>query len=304
MPVISPILVRKKTLAEEIAAIDVSKIIVHPFPKKWDDEEAQKFKYEGYDIITLKKLFEKEYKIPEVGTSQEVISYTAKKIAEEIKLPSQFAALVPKIREFLQNYAFGEKVDLDTPAMIRAISHHVAQHVTVKAFVKILRDVVVEEHVPQLEGEGKPLSSCEPFPWNRQTVKAQKTIFNLCPALNNFEVDFSRYLEGAGDVERFAKMEEKFGFSISYMDARANLRYYRPDFVAVTADGIHHLIETKGREDTDVEHKDRAAMIWCENATALTGVMWDYKKVMQKQFEQLRPDDFEDLVALEPVQLL
>ena len=304
LPVISPILVRKKTLADEIAAIDVARIKVPAFPKKWDDQEAQKFTYEGYDIITLKKLFEKEYKIPEVSTSQEVISYTAMRIAEEIKLPSQFAALVPKIREFLEEHAFGEKVDLDTPSMIRAISHHVAQHVTVKAFVKILRGVVVEEHVPQLESEGKPLSSCEAFPWNRPTVKADKTIFNLCPAMNNFEVDFARYLEGAEDVERFGKMEERFGFSISYMDARANLRYYRPDFVAVTSDGVHHLIETKGREDIDVEHKDRAAAIWCENASMLTGVEWKYKKVMQKEFEELRPDDFEDLVALEPVNLL
>jgi hypothetical protein len=58
--------------------------------------------------------------------------------------------LVPKIREFLQTYAFGEPVDLDDSAMIKAISHPVVQHVTVKTFVAALREAVVEEQTPVL----------------------------------------------------------------------------------------------------------------------------------------------------------
>jgi type III restriction enzyme len=102
-------------------------------------------------------------------------------------------------------------------------------------------------------------------------------------------------------LDEFAWLPERFGFTIAYTAAAANLRYYEPDFVAVTADGVHHLIETKGREDIDVKHKDRAAQLWCENATILTGTEWQYKKVLQKGFEELRPNDFEDLIALEPV---
>ena len=85
---------------------------------------------------------------------------------------------------------------------------------------------------------------------------------------------------------------------IPYTDSAANLRYYEPDFVAVTSGGAHHLLETKGRQDIDVKHKDRAAQLWCENASRLTGAEWLYKKVLQKEFEQLVPDDFEDLIAL------
>ena len=113
----------------------------------------------------------------------------------------------------------------------------------------------------------------------------------------------SRLAEQRPDVERFAKLPSRFGFAISYTDSAANLRYYEPDFVVVTAEGIHHLVETKGREDIDVRHKDRAAQLWCENATALTGTEWQYKKVLQKGFEELQPNDFEDLITLEPVTL-
>jgi len=51
----------------------------------------------------------------------------------------------------------------------------------------------------------------------------------------------------------------------------SNLRYYEPDFVAVTADGLQYIVETKGLEDVNVVNKDRAAHLWCENASALTG---------------------------------
>lgn len=47
-----------------------------------------------------------------------------------------------------------------------------------------------------------------------------------------------------------------------------------------------------------------AAHLWCENATLLTGTEWLYKKVMQKEFDKLHLDDFEDWIALEPIEVL
>ena len=78
-------------------------------------------------------------------------------------------------------------------------------------------------------------------------------------------------------------------------DAAANLRYYEPDFVVTVADGRHYLIETKGREDLDVAHKDRAADLWCENATFLTGTEWRYLLSPEKEFDKLQPTIFADL---------
>ena len=85
------------------------------------------------------------------------------------------------------------------------------------------------------------------------------------------------------------KLPEQFGFVIEYTDAIGNLRHYEPDFVAVLADGTHNLIETKGQEDVNVAHKDRAAKLWCENATLLTGQPWAYLKVRQSEFDRLQP---------------
>lgn len=300
VPVLTPILARKRTLAEEIATLDVAAFNTPPLPRKEGDAAAQAFHYEGYDIVTLQKVIERDYTVPQPQTSQEVISYYAKRIAQDVKLPSQFAALVPKVREFLQTRAFGAEVNLDDPAIIRAISSNVAHYVTVKTFVAALRSLVVEELSPQLVRADRKLSETPPFPYSRKTLEAPDTMFNLVPCENQFEYDFARFLKDAPDVAAFAKLPEQFGFAIEYTDAVGNLRYYEPDFVARLTDGTHYLAETKGREDVDVAHKDRAAQIWCENATLLTGTDWRYLKVPESEFKKLQPIEFSELAVFAP----
>ncbi len=208
IPVLSPILTRKKSLAEEIGELDVKAFDCPVLPKKQEELEAKTFLYEGYDIITLQKLIEREYSIPEPQTAEEVIGYYARRIAQDVKLPSQFAALAPKVREFLETKAFGVPVELNEPGMIKAISSNVAQYVTLKTFVEALRKLVISELEPQLLHAGRPLSETPPFPWSRATFAADKCIFNLVPCDNAYEKEFALFLQKADDVQRFAKLPE------------------------------------------------------------------------------------------------
>lgn len=300
LPVLSPVLARKKTLAEEIASLNVMAFQNQTLPKKENDAVAKNFRYEGYDIITLEKQIEREYCIPEMQTPEEVISYYAKRIAQDVKLPSQFAALVPKIREFLEKKAFGETVALDSKAMIKAISGNVASFITITTFAKALRGLVIEELVPQVEHAGRKLSETTPFPYSRPTLaNVSQCVFNLVPCDNDFERRFAKFLQDARDLQCFSKLPSQFGFAIEYTDNATNLRYYEPDFVAVQDDGTHWLIETKGQVNVDVAHKNRAATLWCENASRLTETEWRYIIVHQNDFEQLQPDLYSDLYALQ-----
>ena len=154
---------------------------------------------------------------------------------------------------------------------------------------------MVEELTPKLEHPGRKLSETPPFPFSRPTCEAKKTVFNLVAPDNHLEEDFAKFLEGAMDVDSFAKLPSQFQFVIEYTDSVNNLRYYEPDFVAVLKDGSHRLLETKGLEDVDVAHKDRAAKIWCENATLLTDTPWTYMKVLQKEYTKLQPSEFGEL---------
>lgn len=294
VPVLSPILARKRTLAEEIEALDVMEFKNPTLPLSSKDTAAQQFHYEGYDIITLEKLVERDYTIPEPQTAEEVISYYAKRIAQDVKLPSQFAVIVPKVRQFLTAKAFGQEVDLSADQTIRAISTSVAQYVTVKTFAEALRGLVVEELVPEVIQEGRPVSETPPFPWSRPTHDAKRSVLRPTPCDNEFEKDFALFLDATSteDVQAFSKLPSQFGFAIEYTDSNGNLRYYEPDWVVRTTSDIYWLVETKGREDIDVAFKDKAAVIWCEHATMLTPHEWHYMKVPQKEWGKLQATSF------------
>jgi type III restriction enzyme len=269
-------------------------------PLSSDDPRNKTFRYEGYDIITLQKEVERDYKVPEPQTAQEVIGYYARRIAEKVKLPSQFAALAPRVREFFEHKAFGHYVDMQDHMVVRAMSTPVAHYVCVDVFEKALKKLTIVEQEPQLLEPARMLSNCVPFPWSRPVWQGTKTVFNLVPCDNQFEREFARFLDNAPDVAAFSKLPQPFGFSIDYTDSGVNLRSYYPDFVAVDNTQTNWILETKGAEDIDVTHKDSAAMLWCEKATQLTGTKWEYLKVAQKAFEALQPSKMEHLIALKP----
>jgi len=300
LPVLTPTLVRKKSLAEEIAGLDVMGFKSIVLPMGEDDPRSKTFTYEGYDIITLKKEFEREYTIPEAQTAQEVIGYYARRVAEAVKLPAQFAALAPKVREFFEAKAFGAAVDLSDPAIVKAMGTAVAHYVCVDVFKKALQALTVEERTPELLEPARMLSTCQPFPWSRPVWEGQKCIFNLVPCDNDFEREFAKFLDNATDVRAFAKLPRAFGFVIEYTDTSMNLRNYEPDFVAIDKSGVHWLLESKGQENVDVLRKDVAAIRWCESASGLTETKWKYVKVPQKEFEALQPTRLADLTALAP----
>ena len=299
IPELTPLLTRKKSLAEEIASLDVMSFNTNPLPlTSKEREETKTFIYEGRDILTDEKLLEREYTIPPAQTAEEVIGYYSRQIAQNIKLPSQFAALAPKVSEFFEKKAFGKEVDLSDKQVIKAMSTNIASYVVVKEFEKALRDIIVEEKIPELLAPSKMLSDTKPFPFSKIYLEASKSVFNYVTCDNHFEESFAKFLDGAEDVAAFAKLPLQFGFCIQYIDKLANIRHYYPDFVAKLSNDNHWLIETKGREDVGVKLKDAAAKNWCENASELTNIKWKYLKVLQTDYEGLRPSTFEEMTTV------
>ncbi|NUO79517.1 hypothetical protein HUU05_05525 [candidate division KSB1 bacterium] len=298
LPQLEPVLVRKKSLSEEITGLDVMQFDCAILPMKKGDAAEKIFQFEGYDILTLKKILERQYTLTDPQTAQEVIGYYARIIAKEVKLPSQFAALAPKVREFFECKAFGKTVNLEEAAAIQAMNSNVAQYVCVQTFKKALQDKTIAEQEPVLHAPARWLSSMEPIPWSRKVYEGRKCVLNLVPCGNDFEKAFAKFLDHAEDIKAFSKLPERFGFAIEYTDAAMNLRYYYPDFVAIDQQNVHWLLETKGQQTEEVSHKDHAARMWCENATQLSGTAWRYLKVMQKSFEELKPESLADALAL------
>ncbi len=301
LPVLSPILSRKKTLAEEIAALDVASFPCPVLPRKETDARRPGVPLRGLrPAHAAKDLGARlHHPRPADGRGGHRLLRPAHCPGSQAAVPVRRAgpqgARVPgnqgvrRPRSAWKARRWSRRSAATSPSTSRS-----------ETFVQALRDVLVEELEPQLLNPGRRLSETPVFPWSRPTLKAAKCVFNLVPCDNKFEEAFARFLESSDDVVRFAKLPDQFGFSIEYTDAATNLRYYEPDFVAITEDGTHHLIETKGMEDLNVAHKDNAAQLWCDNATRLTGNPWVYVKVRQNDYESLQPSLFADLNVLRP----
>lgn len=281
IPSISPSYERTTDTRALIEGLDVANVAVEHLPFSPDPLDDKTFEYLGVDALTDAVVVERTYRLQSPNTCGEVISHYASRVSAELALPGHFDVIYGKLREFFSRRAFGQPIDLDDNSMAAALANPVVGHFTVQGFNGAIRPLLRQEIRPVITDPAVRLSETQPFPWSRPTYDAAKSVFNLVAADNEFEAEFAGILEAAPDVVRFAKLPMALGFKIQYIANTGNLRNYYPDFVAVDADGLHYLIETKGQEDTNVANKDRAANHWCRNATALTGVSWQYVKVGQ-----------------------
>jgi type III restriction enzyme len=134
-------------------------------------------------------------------------------------------------------------------------------------------------------------------------MAASKSVFNLVPCDNEFEKEFAQFFGEGG--RRFAICQAAWAIWFRYRlpESRWQFPLLRADFVALTSDGTHYIVETKGLEDVNVANKDRAAHLWCENTTSLTRTPWAYLKVLQTEYKRLQPTAFSDLTVLRSLEL-
>lgn len=299
IPVLSPRIERRKDARQIIENLNIGKIALKsPLPLDTNIMPPDTFTYEGRDVISDEILVSREYTMPQAQTYQEIVAFYAEEIAATLKLPAHFATLAPKIEEFLRSKAFGREVALDSPPVLQALNESRVLVITERVFLKLLRPQLTEVREPVVENIGRLLSTTPPFPYSGKVVEAKHTLFDLTPCGNEYEQNFARFLDQASDVIAFANLGNlPQKLSIEYLDGEANLRYYEPDFVARDASGVHWLLETKGREDPDVTHKNARAEKWCEDVTALTGSQWHFQIVKQKDFQQIVPRTLSDLTS-------
>lgn len=299
IPVLTPRIARRKEARQIVEDLDISKIrLMTPLPLDTNILPQDTFSYEGRDVISNEIVVAREYTMPQAQTFQEIIAFYAQRIAESLKLPSHFATIAPKIEWFLREKAFGKAVELNSPSAIQALNEMRVLVFTERVFLKLLRPLLTEESTPTVENAGRLLSTTPPFPWSGKVADVERTLFNLTPCGNDYEVAFAHFLNKAPDVMAFANLGNlPQKLSIEYLDGEMNLRFYEPDFIARDNNGTHWLLETKGREDPDVTHKNARAEKWCEDVTLLTQSCWQFQIVKQKDFIQLNPRTLADLMG-------
>jgi len=196
------------------------------------------------------------------------------------RLAGTFAILAPMVRDYLRERLFVEPVELDDKVVLRRLAEADALAHVSRAFGEAIRSLAITEREPTIQESALRVSETPPFPWSRETVAREKTIFNLTPVDSSLEARFARFLDKATDVTAWAKLTMNSRFALEYISRNGALRYYYPDFVLRLSDDSCLIIETKGQEDLDVALKDRRARRWCRDSTRLAGREWGYEKAV------------------------
>ena len=273
-----------------------------PDPKKQlavpDVQPDEYVQYRGLHLIDKGVIEEYEFYVPYAEDPSGVITYYTRSVAKEAgvdRLSGAFATLAPMVRDYLKQRVFEQPVELEDKVILRRLAENDAQALVVGAFRDAIRALSITEREPTIQENALRVSETPPFPWSRETVAGERTVFNLTPVDSSLEARFARFLDRASDVTAWAKLTMNTRFALEYISNAGALRYYYPDFVLRLSDDTCLIVETKGQEDLDVALKDRRARRWCQDSTRLAGREWAYEKVPQKLFDTFDGDSVEGL---------
>jgi type III restriction enzyme len=290
IPILSPRILIREFYLDEIEINNLPSLRI-PLENK-----VLEMEYVAIDMLKGMEVIKRKWDLPVPKDSKSVIAYYTNQILKQLKIGGAFASFYPVVKRYVVEKLFTEKVHLEDPRVLYKLSSPKVQEKLINLFVNAFKDMTFTEREPEKRDTIK-LSDTRPFVWSKMVYPANRCIFNYVPCDNDFEVNFAKFLDRAEDVEAFSKILSKIGFFVEYRDSNGNPRHYYPDFVVLTDKNEHMIIETKGREDVNVEYKDKRIRLWCEDATNLTKSKWSFIRVDQADFEKYRFKSIKELVS-------
>jgi len=290
IPILSPrIFIREFYLDE----VEIDNLLSLSIPL---ENKVLEMEYVAVDMLKGMEVIKRKWDLPVPQDSKSVIAYYTDQILKQLKIGGAFASFYPVVKRYVEEKLFTEKVDLEDPRVLYKLSSPEVQEQLISLFVNAFRDMTFTEREPEKRDVIR-LSDTRPFVWSKLVYLANRCIFNYVPCDNDFELDYVKFLDRAEDVEAFSKIVPKIGFFVEYKDSKDNLRLYYPDFVVTIDESEQLIIETKGREDVDVEHKDKRMKKWCKDAMGLSGSKWSFIRVDQGEFEKYRFKSVKELIS-------
>ena len=296
LPILTPRIQREyKNLSDlNIAKFEYAKISLKQFSEKEKKEIVFKTVVEGkeHHRTVLDTTIEPNY--------QSAIGYFAQTIMKELRLFGCYDVLFGKVKEFVGDSLFEHPVNLDDSNVLRNLSELEATKTIIETFKKAINDLTVKDVGDAEVKNYIKLSDSRPFVVNdRRYLLPKKSVFNKIVGDSDFELEFSDFLEGCGDVVSFAKNYFEVHFKIDYKNADGSISYYYPDFFVKLDEKTVCIVETKGREDLDDLLKIERLKQWCEDANERQKkVSYEMLYVKQEEWEKYKAKDFGELVKI------
>ena len=231
---------------------------------------------------------------------QSVVGFFVQRIMKELHLFGCYDILFGKVKEFITNNLFTQRVDLNDANILRNLSELEAVKTIVETFKKEINELTVHDVGDTEIKNYIKVSSARPFVvTDKKYLLPKKSVFNKIVGDSDFELEFADFLERADDVLSFAKNYYEIHFKIDYKNASGAISSYYPDFFVKTDNKTIYIVETKGREDLDDIEKIKRLEQWCQDASERQRKI-NYKMLYVKQdkWDKYKPVGFRQLVEV------
>lgn len=293
VPVLTPRLAREY---KKISELDPSKILAQPMMlQQYTEADLRKIRFEY--IVDGETSHETEFDETRIADGTRVIGFFARTVMKDLRLVSGYDLLYGKVKSLIQDYAFGEHVDIQDKSVIKTLSEPSVTKTIVEALKRAVNHLaIVDRGEARIDGHIK-LRDMRPFQAKNQAYQMPtKCVFDKMIGDSGFELRFSAWLDKRSDVVAWGKNFLGVGFKLDYVNSKGTLTNYIPDFFVKLKDGRHFVVETKGLEELDLPLKMERLHQWCEDVNAIQGdVRWDCVYVDQEGFEQFEPGTFSAL---------
>lgn len=294
VPILTPRLAREY---KRISELDPSRILAQPMIlQQYSEADLRKIRFEY--IVDGETAHETDFDETRLADGTRVVGFFARTVMKDLRLVSGYDLLYGKVKELIQEYAFGESVDIQDRSVIKTLSEpSVTKTIMESIKTAVNKLAIVDRGEARLDGFIK-LRDMRPFQAKNQAYQVpKKCVFDKIIGDRGFELRFSGWLDKRSDVAAWGKNFLGVGFKLDYVNSKGQFTNYIPDFFVRLTDGKHYLVETKGLEELDLPLKMRRLRQWCEDVNRSSdAVRWDYVYVDQDSFENYEPNTFTDLV--------
>ena len=264
--------------------------------QQFSEEEQRKIVFR--DITTGEVTHSTLLDSAAVTDYRSVIGYFCQIIMKDMRLVSGYDILYGKVKEFVQNHLFSQKIDIDNLNTLRNLSELEASKTIVETFKKFINQLTVQDKGSAEIRDYIKLRNTRPFIVKEQGyIIPKKSIFNKIIGDSSLELKFANFLETCDDIVSFAKNYTRINFKIDYVKASGDISNYYPDYIVKTSENEIYIVETKGQEDLDVPLKMERLKQWCEDINNSQSKMkYNFVFVDEEGFYKYNPKNFKSLV--------
>lgn len=235
---------------------------------------------------------------------QSVIGFFTQAIMRELRLFGCYDILFGKVKDFVENRLFAEKIILSDLNVLRNLSETEYIRLIKETFKRAINELTILDRGDTEIKNYIKISGARPFVVNDESFipNPKKSVFNNIVGEGGFELLFAGFLDNCDDLISYAKNfknKEANALRIEYKNAEGSLATYYPDFFVKKDDKNVYIIETKGREEEDDKLKFERLVSWCKDVNDRQSRMtYEAVYIKQEEWEKYKPKNFSELLDL------